>query len=109
MMSSRAAPLAMSSRMNSTLMRVPRMHGFPPSTDGSDTMRWNTIAPLGIISLSAAAQVPVLYGIHRALAPRGVGAVFGAAGGVGADAPPVDALEPGFRVERFEDGFVAAG
>jgi hypothetical protein len=36
-------------------------------------------------------------------------AVFGAAGGVGADAPPVDALEPGLGVERFEDGFVATG
>ena len=62
-----------------------------------------------IISLSPAAQVPVLHGIHGALAPGRMRAVFGAAGGVGADAPPVDALEPGFRVEGFEDGFVAAG
>ena len=36
-------------------------------------------------------------------------AVFGAAGTVGADSPPVDALEPGLRVERFQHGFVAAG
>src|SRR5258708_18094656 len=109
MMSSRDAPLAMSSRMNSMLIRVPRMHGFPPSTDRSDTMRWNTIAPLVIISLTAAAQIPALHGIHRAFSPRGMRAVCGAAGGVGADAPPVDALEPGLRVARFEDGFVATG
>src|SRR5689334_19548800 len=66
-------------------------------------------APLMMISLPAAAQVPALHGVHGALAPRGMRAVFGAAGGVGADAPPVDALEPRLCVERFEDGFVAAG
>jgi hypothetical protein len=38
-MSSRPAPLANSSRMCSTLIRVPRIHGLPPRTPGLETIQ----------------------------------------------------------------------
>src|SRR5215467_10884847 len=70
---------------------------------------FGTIRYASSIRLPSMTGIPTPHDVHGALSPRGVRAVFGAAGGIGADAPPVDALEPGPRVERFEDRFVAAG
>src|SRR5712692_3644099 len=58
---------------------------------------------------SYAPQIPSAHHIHRRLSPRSMRAIFGAAETVGADLPPIHALEPRLRIERFKDGIVAAG
>src|SRR5690348_5776077 len=57
---------------------------------------------------SLAVHVPLLDNVHGRFSPGRVRAILGTAEAVGADFPPVHALEPGLFVKSLQDSFVAA-